>query len=300
MLSVRLLVSALLLSALGGILWLDDQRSDALPFVVVAGLLVMRALHEFFVMVRVRTRWMHRVGVGGGGLLIAALWAELLPLEPFASWADGQLSSAAGLLLMLTLVTGTLIAGDPPAGEAPRPMPHTANDLSWIAAGLLFVYAPISYLVRVRMQLPAMVGIPPDEITRAGVMLAIYVVLVTKAMDMGGYLIGKPLGRTKLMPSISPKKSWEGSAGGVVFAIGMALALTPLLPLPLSPGRAAIFALVLAPLSLVGDLAESYVKRWASVKDSDALLPEFGGLLDLIDSLVFCAPASFFLLRLLL
>ena len=93
-------------------------------------------------------------------------------------------------------------------------------------------------------------------------------------------------------------KSWEGTAGGVGLSIAVALLAVHYLPLGRSFGlpAAALFGALMAPLSLAGDLCESYLKRWAGQKDSNNLIPEFGGVLDIVDSLTFCVPAGYYLL----
>ena len=114
---------------------------------------------------------------------------------------------------------------------------------------------------------------------------------VTWLNDTGAYLAGRAYGRRKLYPRISPSKTWEGAAGGLVASIGAALAVKSLGWLPQLPWWASVVAGtgagVLGPL---GDLAESMLKRAYGAKDSSRLLPGHGGLLDRIDALLFTAP----------
>ncbi|HEY0878270.1 MAG TPA: phosphatidate cytidylyltransferase, partial [Zeimonas sp.] len=127
--------------------------------------------------------------------------------------------------------------------------------------------------------------------------------------DIAAYFVGRAFGRRKLAPSISPGKSREGALGGfvAVAALGLAAAGVPALSSTL-PARlvdewgvvAAVVALVLlAALSIVGDLHESLLKRQAGVKDSGTVLPGHGGVLDRIDALVPVMPAAMLLHRLL-
>ena len=133
-------------------------------------------------------------------------------------------------------------------------------------------------------------------------------VVVTKFTDMGAYLIGSSLGRHKMIPRISPKKTWEGTVGGIVFAVGGSM-MCLYWPQPLSQGicasgmnltHALAIGLLLGTAAVVGDLAESLIKREANVKDSSNILPGHGGALDMLDSFLFTAPLLYFYLRLVL
>lgn len=130
----------------------------------------------------------------------------------------------------------------------------------------------------------------------SGALLLTAFVLITALNDIGGYFVGTWLGRRRIAPSISPKKSWEGWAGGVAASVaggaGFGAALGDLTILQ-GVGLATI-ASVLAPM---GDLSESLFKRELGLKDSGTILPGHGGLLDRIDAIVFTAPAAAVYLR---
>ena len=124
--------------------------------------------------------------------------------------------------------------------------------------------------------------------------LVLLLVLLVVAADVGAYFGGRKFGRHKLAPAVSPGKTWEGVAGGMVAAILMAAAgifWLKLTPLPFF----ALSALVVV-ASIVGDLTESMFKRHAGLKDSGSLLPGHGGVLDRVDSVTAAAP--FFLVGL--
>lgn len=126
-----------------------------------------------------------------------------------------------------------------------------------------------------------------------GLVLAVYLVAITKMTDLGAYLTGKVFGRHKMSPQISPKKTWEGFAGGLVISLSTSIILVHFLPeqLALISGiHCWILGLIIPVISVVGDLAESVVKRDAKIKESGSLIPGIGGSLDLIDSLLFTAP----------
>lgn len=128
-----------------------------------------------------------------------------------------------------------------------------------------------------------------------GVYYLVFVIAVTKFSDMGAYAVGVLIGRHKMIPHISPGKTWEGLGGAFLGAFmaahGMAAVFGDRLPMIDHP-HAAGLALVLTIISVIADLAESVVKRCLGVKDSGHFLPGIGGALDLIDSLLFTAPAA--------
>ena len=162
----------------------------------------------------------------------------------------------------------------------------------------------------------------PDQ---AGVWLLLLILVITKASDIGGYFVGSTLGRHKLIRSISPGKSVEGTIGGIVASAAVAV-LFVMVAMPASASltqgaagpdplglrsaaliladlpagspllRAAILGSLLSIVGLLGDLVESSFKRDACVKDSGKVVPRFGGILDLVDSPLFAVPVGWFLL----
>ena len=130
--------------------------------------------------------------------------------------------------------------------------------------------------------------------------LLIYLLAVTKFSDVGAYVIGSLLGRHKMIPRISPGKTWEGFAGALLTSLAISVALTYSMGerlKALSFTDSIILGLLLPLISVVGDLAESVVKRDASIKDSGHTIPGIGGALDLIDSILFTAPVLYFYLQ---
>jgi phosphatidate cytidylyltransferase len=127
-------------------------------------------------------------------------------------------------------------------------------------------------------------------------------VLLVKSSDIGAYAVGMTLGRHKLIPWLSPGKTREGLAGGIATAalVGAGLAAaTPsgesIAAIPIWLG--AVAGAVAAVTGQIGDLAESLLKRDAGVKDSGRMLPGMGGILDVVDSLLFAGPALYWLFR---
>jgi phosphatidate cytidylyltransferase len=130
----------------------------------------------------------------------------------------------------------------------------------------------------------------------------LWVLLVTKSCDIGAYLVGKSIGRHKLIPWLSPGKTWEGLFGGIAMATGVSiagvLALDNANVMPWPGTLAAIAAGVLfAVVGQAGDLLESLLKRDAGHKDSGRSVPGFGGVLDLLDSPLLVAPVAYWWLR---
>lgn len=143
----------------------------------------------------------------------------------------------------------------------------------------------------------------------AGHLYVLFLILVTKFSDMGAYLTGSVIGKHPLVPHISPKKTWEGFFGALAFSVGGACGMLALFDYLasrdgsvsklglLTQTDAVVLGLILGFAAIIGDLAESIIKRSCDVKDSGRMLPGIGGALDLIDSILFTAPLLFFYLR---
>lgn len=132
-----------------------------------------------------------------------------------------------------------------------------------------------------------------------GIFLVLFLVAVTKFSDMGAYVVGVLFGKHKMIPHISPAKSWEGFVGAFIGSFGAAALLLTLMPerIPLITWpHGMILALILCATAITGDLAESVLKRCVAIKDSGHTLPGIGGILDLTDSLLFTAPVFYFYL----
>ena len=169
--------------------------------------------------------------------------------------------------------------------------------LQAVAANLLgFVY--IAFLFNFSARLVFMV---PGEGQVPGAMLLLWMIAVTKFTDMGAYIVGSAIGRHKMIPHVSPGKTWQGFGGALLFSQLAGCGLYALFPESLailtSWGHVIFLGVLLALLAVVGDLAESVVKRSLNAKDSGNMLPGIGGALDLIDSLCFTAPALYFYIK---
>ena len=151
--------------------------------------------------------------------------------------------------------------------------------------GILYVAWFFSFLVKIRL-LPGGTG------------LVIALLVITKLGDIGAYFVGSKYGRTPLIPRISPRKSVEGSLAGLVFSVAGALMCKGLMPESFSYLHLGLIGVGLGLLAQLGDLSESLMKRDCGIKDSAAVIPGFGGILDIIDSLLFTAPVFYFYITL--
>ncbi|WP_433652343.1 phosphatidate cytidylyltransferase [Micromonospora zamorensis] len=193
------------------------------------------------------------------------------------AWFAGPDALSLGLLVT---VLGTMIwrLGDGPAGFQ--------RDLT--AATLIAVYVPFL------AGFAALLAAAPDDGPQRILATLIAVVL----SDTGGYAAGVSFGRHPMAPSISPKKSWEGFAGSVTAAaLGSALLLW--LMFEVAPWWGAVFGVAVSCAAVLGDLAESMIKRDLGVKDMSNLLPGHGGLMDRLDSILFAVPTAYLLLAVL-
>lgn len=140
----------------------------------------------------------------------------------------------------------------------------------------------------------------PSLPTGDGSFYVLYFILVTKFSDMGAYAVGSLIGRHKMIPRISPGKTWEGFGGAILVSVGASVVFARLAEghMPgMTTKHAVILGVILSISAVIGDLIESLFKREAGLKDSGKLFPGIGGILDLLDSLLFNAPLMYLYLR---
>lgn len=180
---------------------------------------------------------------------------------------------------------------EPPRPD--RPLGATAYTLF----GLLYIPWLFHFLTKIIYVVPKVEG------AFTGQYYMFYLVVVAKIGDTGAYVVGSLIGKHPMAPQISPKKSWEGFGGALVFSTAASVGLLAAMPARLSLldwKHALILGLLLGIVGVIGDLFESFLKRALQVKDSGRSLPGIGGALDLIDSLLVTAPVLFFYLQFLL
>ena len=182
---------------------------------------------------------------------------------------------------------------------------------TWWALGLLWVQSyPSSAILWGRRWLTLLMGLfvlLPMGLALGGLMslpegpnLVLAVVLLVALADIGGYFVGRAIGRTKLAPKVSPGKTWEGLLGGQLAIITVVLVSGWFLDVEVSRlGLWLTLAMATGLASVLGDLLESMVKRQRGVKDSGTILPGHGGILDRIDGLTAALPVFGLILSLL-
>jgi phosphatidate cytidylyltransferase len=170
------------------------------------------------------------------------------------------------------------------------------NNVALTMFGILYLTIPLALVLNITYFFPA------DQV-QDGRWWLFYLILITKITDTGAYFVGRKFGNTKLAPYISPKKSWEGSASGLVTALITSVVFfivvnnlyeTP--PISLTYLQSIWVACIISVLAQFGDLTESLLKRDAGVKDSSHL-PGLGGMLDMVDSVIFTCPFMYFFLK---
>lgn len=243
----------------------------------LATLIAVFTLREFYAMVK-------RMGLDPFdrfGMAIAAV----MMLAPY------YLKSVVGPAELLALAVGVFsvrILGE-------REPHNRVETLAWSLFGVIYVPFMLQFLVGVLLM--------DSPHARTGMVLALWLIAVSKFCDVGALLTGLAFGRHKLSPNISPKKTWEGAIGGVVISAGVGAAIAwgcrEWLPASFTPWLAAAIAIPIAMLAIVSDLIESIIKRRADTKDAGQTIPGIGGVFDLSDSLILTAPVGYVVFRLL-
>ena len=266
------------------IFWLPPTALYVFMNVVIA-----RALWEFYTICEVKGLRTFKVwGVIGAVALISGSWF-VFGLQRFRSPSDfPALSYDFDIVILVVFALGVFVR------QFPQKMNQRGIETMAVTLfGLVYVAWLFNFATRINFATPN------------GRYWVMYLVVVTKFTDIGAYLTGTILGRHKMIPRISPKKTWEGTAGGIAFAVGgsflcMHVLRDKLVPEGLRLYDVVVLGLLLGAAAVVGDLAESLIKREADVKDSSTWLPGHGGALDLIDSLLFTAPLLYVYMRLVL
>lgn len=215
------------------------------------------------------------------GLCLGELYAMAMPDRPLERWLGIVLGvavlvsmwrvpeAADGDWLAILVLPALLVV------LRPDPIDRAGLRLFTLWAGFIYVVIPFKYGV---------------ELGTADQPWLLYVLGVVWSGDTGAYFAGRAFGRHKLHPKVSPKKTIEGSIGGIFASVGGGFLMVAVLDLPLQAWEVAVFSAVGGALGQLGDLAESLIKRACGVKDSGTILPGHGGMLDRVDGVIFAFP----------
>jgi len=258
--------------------------------------------------------------IGGCLLLVAISALAQVEFYSMASMTALPVFRIVGVLCGTALISGTFFSIGPGAEDMAAaykwehfvllltlivvfvrqfPQKHNDQPLSTIGCTLLGVwYVPYLFNFFTRLAFSwedhGLLG----RVGETGRAMVLYLVLVVKSTDMGAYFVGRFIGRHKLFPRISPAKTWEGFFGGIGAALLTSVGLFAALGGRLGTVRmgltdAVVLGLLLAMVGTVGDMFESLLKRASGAKDSGTVIPGMGGILDVLDSLLFGAPVLY-------
>ena len=284
MLKTRLWMGAILIALSIGVLVLDDLLPPGYPFLFVLVLLLsLIACYELHGLLDASKRpplWLSLLAVT---CLLVANWApdfftRLLTNQRADSdpwhWIIGSFTV---IVLLAFLVEMATFRGP---GESITRIALTI----WIAAYLGVLPC---FLVQLRWPGEHAAG-------KLATVAVAFTIFVPKCGDIGAYFTGRILGRHQMSPVLSPKKTWEGAAGGLLAAVIVSMVINSFTPVVKGGIMAAAgLGLALGVAGMLGDLAESLIKRDCQRKDASHVVPGFGGVLDIVDAILFAAPVSY-------
>ncbi|MBW8863385.1 MAG: phosphatidate cytidylyltransferase [Verrucomicrobia bacterium] len=255
-------------------------------FVLLIATLSVAGLAEFYGMVEKRGLTCFKYsGIIGGVLLMVGTFLNVTGHIGTANGSPARVNDfETGFLILFVL------------GLCVRQFLSKTNTAGLVAIsttlfGLMYVPWLLNFIQKINF-FPTLGG--------DGKYYVLYFLLVTKFSDMGAYLVGSLIGKHKMIPRISPAKTWEGFAGAILVSTGASLVFVHFFGghmLGMNTLHAVILGVVLSSTAVIGDLIESLFKREAGVKDSGKFFPGIGGILDLLDSLLFNAPIMYLYLR---
>jgi phosphatidate cytidylyltransferase len=254
------------------------------PFAALVLAMILVALSEYFAGCR-KLGAETQDGFGyAGGVLFLILATPMAP---------GGMETALPFFFTVLVVTGLIF-------EAMKGHPQPLKNLapSWL--GVMYIGWLFPYALRLRLlEGRALQGLhwtlplPGMAEMGMGAWLVLFTILICTALDSGAYFVGKSLGKHKMAPVVSPGKTWEGAIGGFAAALLVGAGLGWWLKLPMAFALTA--AALVGILGQLGDLSKSAIKREIGIKDFGTLIPGHGGVLDRFDSLLFAAPAVYWL-----
>ncbi|MCX6140373.1 MAG: phosphatidate cytidylyltransferase, partial [Candidatus Kapabacteria bacterium] len=215
---------------------------------------------------------------------IGIAWSAALQLV-VALYLGREFGEALALIaIALILLLGTLVTL---TAELFRARENALLNTALTVFGVAYISASLSSLLFIRsISEPELVGTWGDTGTTVLLVLFVSVWLC----DSAAYFVGMSIGKHKLFPRVSPKKSWEGAIGGLIAAVLAFYFMSSLMLPALDPIHGIVCGLIVGVFGPIGDLVESLLKRDAVVKDSGGILPGHGGVFDRFDSMLFAAP----------
>jgi phosphatidate cytidylyltransferase len=280
----RILLGVGLIAALVALVVLDHHLTTPGACLLVVALAVGLAAAQEFVALLAAAGRHPRPGVIYGGTL-AVIASTAVPI--FWRTDDGPLERLAWPLLAFTASLVVAFVAEMRRYERPG---TSIVPLALAIFAIAYIGLTLSFAVNLRL-----LGGRVD-----GLVALAALIIVVKMGDTGAYAVGRLIGRHKMAPTLSPGKTWEGAAGAILFACLGAWLAFHLLPRAMGHTLAQhdwswlVFGLAVGVAGMLGDLAESLLKRDAGRKDSSTWLPGFGGVLDLLDSILLAAPVAWF------
>jgi phosphatidate cytidylyltransferase len=278
-----------------------------LLFIAAVTVLSMWSMVEFYRLCRVRgTTPFTGFGVACGGVLTVLHW---MALPGMPEWFIDTLGLSAGASRLLrqivsadlvALVLVVAILGSLWLQATKRDNDRAFESISTTLFGILYVWFLASFLVKLRhLGADGVVGGRNWPVVGHGLLFSH--LAASKLADVGGYLFGRKFGRHRLIPRISPKKSYEGLIAGLALSVASGFILRSIGWLPFGAWwQVLLFSLLVGGMGVLGDLAESLLKRGSGRKDAGDYIPGFGGVLDVVDSVLLSAPVGYFLALVLL
>lgn len=305
MLKHRLLVSAILIPTVIGLFAVDHRYGVTFPILFIVSLLISgRCVWELVVLFRAAriqpNFWLCLFSVW---FMLLASWQFVVP---FREWFWGSLAftQLIGIGWVRAFVISVVVLMMHAICRYPRQVeteaPAFGREITTIAAEILIVvYAGVLLVMATQLRMLTKPGPYGSPLPMAGYFALGALVIAAKTGDIGAYTFGRLIGGPKMTPKLSPGKTWAGGAGHLL-ASGLCSVvwlcwLGPSVSNQWSAWsilHATIFGVVVGFAGLMGDLFESLIKRDVGVKDAPALLPGFGGLLDLMDSLLLAGPVA--------
>jgi phosphatidate cytidylyltransferase len=240
-------------------------------------------------------------GVAMASVALAVLWAGSLPFAVLVgavavvvSWEWGRIVRSAGVDAIFVIQAGAVIAAVLLASRGVAGLGLIAVLVAAILSALLAFgeRGHMAALGALYAGLPAVALVWLRGADMVGMLAVLFLLLAVWSTDTGAYFAGRRIGGPKLMPRVSPNKTWSGLIGGIVAAGVVGLVFALLANAGLHPGRMTVSAMVLGLVSQAGDLFESALKREYGVKDASALIPGHGGFMDRIDGLAAAAELA--------